>query len=101
MDTYYDFEKLVKQINEKKEKVRSIIFNWMVQEDIKSYKYSDAEKEMNFTNVRAGESVKFDSTKFKKEQPEMYMQFLKESQVKSYLKMTLKTKVANAKYSAN
>ena len=96
MDASSKMEKMVAHLTEALNKKRDIIQNWMVENDIKIYKYENMEESRKYTRIDSSIINSFDTTRFKKEQPDLYEQYIKETQKKPYLKLEIKQKeVAN------
>lgn len=88
-----EFESLIKKIEEEKNNlelnynlIKKKIEEEMTAQNIKSWETES----IKITRVLSSTSKIFDSKKFKEEQPELAAQYEKETEKKSYLKITLK-----------
>ena len=68
------------------EKYKQEALDAMLKYGVKSF---DSEK-VKMTLVPGGKSMRFDSTRFKKEQPDLYAQYLKESETKDSIRVTVR-----------
>lgn len=68
------------------EKFKQEALDAMLKYGVKSF---DSEK-VKMTLVPGGKSMRFDSTRFKKEQPDLYAQYLKESETKDSIRITVR-----------
>ena len=71
------------------EKYKQEALDAMLKYGVKSF---DSEK-VKMTLVPGGKSMRFDSTRFKKEQPDLYAQYLKESETKDSIRVTVRDNV--------
>ena len=82
-----EFERRIKAVKEVQEKAKSRILEWMKKNNLKKWKVSER---LSFTYIEPTTRQAVDSTRLKKEQPEIYAAYLKESQVKESLRINLK-----------
>lgn len=75
-----------KEVNDKIEKMKEFLIEQMSVNGVKSL---DVES-FKVSLTEAGVSTSFDSTRFKKENPDLYNQYLKESNRKASLRITLR-----------
>ena len=68
------------------EKYKQEALDAMLKYGVKSF---DSEK-VKMTLVPGGKSMRFDSTRFKKEQPDLYAQYLKENETKDSIRVTVR-----------
>jgi hypothetical protein len=80
------FMQVSKEMEQKELAVKEAVFQFMESKNIDIW---DTEF-FKFTRVKASKSILFDKDKFKNENAELYSQYLKESNRKSYVKLTLK-----------
>ena len=79
-------ERLMGHYKDIYEKFKQEALDAMLKYGVKSF---DAGK-VKMTLVPGGKSMRFDSTRFKKEQPDLYAQYLKESQTKASVRVTVR-----------
>lgn len=84
--TYVDMKAQMDELDEKRKTLMELVRKQMIEENVKSFEVN----ETTFTNVEDTLSKTFDSTKFKKDYPEMAENYMKESFRKGYLKITIK-----------
>ena len=82
-------ERLMGHYKDIYEKYKQEALDAMLKYGVKSF---DSEK-VKMTLVPGGKSMRFDSTRFKKEQPDLYAQYLKESETKDSLRLTVRDNV--------
>ncbi|MDK6256943.1 hypothetical protein QP192_26305, partial [Escherichia coli] len=76
-------EKLRKQIKEYEEtekEVKKVLYEKMTENDIKQWKTP----QVTVTRILPKKQHRFDSTRFKKDRPELYEDYVKESETKGY-----------------
>ncbi|MEO2434686.1 endonuclease, partial [Enterococcus faecalis] len=79
-----DFNKKVKQLKEQQKEFRELLYQKMEEQDIKKIDTGD----IVITRILPTTRKSVDSTKLKKELPDIYSQYLKESPVKGSIKIT-------------
>ena len=90
-DVQLELKKLQQDINKKTEemeKIKSGLLALMIGNNVKSFS-SDV---LSLTRVDGGKTKKFDSKKFKLENPDLYAKYQKESVSKPYIKIIFKNK---------
>lgn len=81
-----DFERRIKEFKTLQETVKGRILAWMKDHNLKKWEVS---QNLSFTYIEPTTRLAVDSTRLKKEQPEVYSAYLKESQVKESLRINL------------
>ena len=82
-----DFERRIKEFKTLQETIKGRILAWMKDHNLKKWEVS---QNLSFTYIEPTTRLAVDSTRLKKEQPEIYSAYLKESQVKESLRINLK-----------
>ena len=85
-DYLADFKARAKAMEDEKAKLTEGLLDIMEQRNVKTYKTD----RLTLTRVDAHTSPKFDSTTFKKDYPQMYERYVKESNVKRSLRIAIK-----------
>lgn len=85
-DYLADFKARAKAMEDEKAKLTEGLLDIMEQRNVKTYKTD----RLTLTRVDAHTSPKFDSTTFKRDYPQMYERYVKESQVKRSLRIAIK-----------
>ena len=83
-----DFERRIKEFKTLQETVKGRILAWMKSQNLKKWEVSE---NLSFTYIEPTTRLAVDSTRLKKEHPDIYTAFLKESQVKESLRINLKS----------
>jgi len=83
-----DFEKEIKAAKAKEEKLKDMILKEMEDKGILSVENDD----LKITYVSETYRTTFDSTKFKEEHSDLYSEYLKDTYVKSSIRITTKEK---------
>ena len=81
-----DFEREIKRLTLKKEKLRDMILKEMEEKDILSLENDD----LKITYIGETCRTTFDSAKFKKEHEDLYKEYCKDNLVKSSVRITVK-----------
>ena len=85
-DYLADFKARAKAMEDEKAKLTEGLLDIMEQRNVKTYKTD----RLTLTRIDAHTSPKFDSTTFKKDYPQMYERYVKESNVKRSLRIAIK-----------
>jgi hypothetical protein len=85
-DYLADFKARAKAMEDEKAKLTEGLLDIMEQRNVKTYKTD----RLTLTRIDAHTSPKFDSTTFKRDYPQMYERYVKESQVKRSLRIAIK-----------
>ena len=85
-DYLADFKARAKAMEDEKAKLTEGLLDIMEQRNVKTYKTD----RLTLTRVDAHTSPKFDSTTFKRDYPQMYERYVKESNVKRSLRIAIK-----------
>lgn len=82
-----DFEGRIKEFKAQQEKLKGGIIALMRSHNLKKWVVSD---QLSFTYIEPTSRISIDSTRLKKEMPDIFNAFLKESQVKEALRINIK-----------
>ena len=85
-DYLADFKARAKAMEDEKAKLTEGLLDIMEQRNVKTYKTD----RLTLTRIDAHTSPKFDSTTFKRDYPQMYERYVKESNVKRSLRIAIK-----------
>ena len=85
-DYLADFKARAKAMEDEKAKLTESLLDIMEQRNVKTYKTD----RLTLTRIDAHTSPKFDSTTFKRDYPQMYERYVKESNVKRSLRIAIK-----------